>query len=248
MEKRSKAPERGTQAKMAKLRHYYDNNAKLTQKCCLCLTHPTHPAHPAHPSPHPSGGKGPRFHAMPIGTIETISQRIRKLVYGRADGMPNSLESMVDYLPATMGRRTLSQEDRYTLAQKRGYSAQSTSDRQTLLSQTEQQSLAGATKDKHKSVEMLWKEFLTVKGLEIEAILRDSAIFKDFIEYYALEVIQRFVKGRCDDENDNIYIVIKSTDHYNITGYETLGDLMRARLPKNRDSWELEWKDEAKQD
>jgi hypothetical protein len=32
---------------------------------------------------------------MPIGTIETINQRIRKLVYGRADGMPNSLESMV---------------------------------------------------------------------------------------------------------------------------------------------------------
>jgi hypothetical protein len=73
----------------------------------------THPAHPtpltlrtlltpkltqltlAHPSPHPSGGKGPRFRAMPIGTIETIIQRIRKLVYGRADGMPNSLESMV---------------------------------------------------------------------------------------------------------------------------------------------------------
>ncbi|OAF59913.1 hypothetical protein VC83_03108 [Pseudogymnoascus destructans] len=33
--------------------------------------------------------------AMPIGTIETIIQRIRKLVCGRADGMPNSLESMV---------------------------------------------------------------------------------------------------------------------------------------------------------
>jgi hypothetical protein len=32
---------------------------------------------------------------MPIGTIETISQRIRKLVSGRADGVPNSLESMV---------------------------------------------------------------------------------------------------------------------------------------------------------
>jgi hypothetical protein len=32
---------------------------------------------------------------MPIGTIETIIQRIRKLVYGKADGMPNSLESMV---------------------------------------------------------------------------------------------------------------------------------------------------------
>jgi hypothetical protein len=32
---------------------------------------------------------------MPIGTIETINVMLRKLVYGRADGMPNSLESMV---------------------------------------------------------------------------------------------------------------------------------------------------------
>ncbi|KFX93216.1 hypothetical protein O988_06922 [Pseudogymnoascus sp. VKM F-3808] len=72
----------------------------------LRLTHPAHPthpayppahlAHPAHPLPHPLGGKGSRFHAMPIDTIEPFSQRIRKLVYGRADGMPNSLESMVN--------------------------------------------------------------------------------------------------------------------------------------------------------
>jgi hypothetical protein len=32
---------------------------------------------------------------MSIGTIETFVQVLRKLVYGRADGMPNSLESMV---------------------------------------------------------------------------------------------------------------------------------------------------------
>lgn len=70
------------------------------------------------------------------------------------------LFSFKDYLPATMGRRALSQEDRYTLAQKRGYSAQSTSDRQTLLSQTEQRPLAGATKDKHESVDILWKEYV----------------------------------------------------------------------------------------
>ncbi|KFY94042.1 hypothetical protein V500_03454 [Pseudogymnoascus sp. VKM F-4518 (FW-2643)] len=50
---------------------------------------------PAHPPAHPLSGKGPRFRAMPIGTIEAIIQRIRRLVYGRADGMPNSLESMV---------------------------------------------------------------------------------------------------------------------------------------------------------
>ena len=49
----------------------------------------------ASPSLHPSGGKGPRFRAMPIDTIETIIRRIRKLMYGRADGMPSSLESMV---------------------------------------------------------------------------------------------------------------------------------------------------------
>ena len=28
-------------------------------------------------------------------------------------------------------------------------------------------------------------------------------------------------------------------------GYETLDDLMRARLPRGRDSWTLEWKDDA---
>ena len=44
---------------------------------------------------HPLGSKGPRFRAMPNGAIETVIQRIRKLVYGRADRMPNSLESMV---------------------------------------------------------------------------------------------------------------------------------------------------------
>ena len=32
---------------------------------------------------------------MPIGTIESINLLNYKLVYGRADGMPNSLESMV---------------------------------------------------------------------------------------------------------------------------------------------------------
>ena len=32
---------------------------------------------------------------MPIGTIESNKQVDYKLVYGRADGMPNFLESMV---------------------------------------------------------------------------------------------------------------------------------------------------------
>jgi hypothetical protein len=42
-----------------------------------------------------------------------------------------------ELLSATMGRKTLSQEERFTLAQKRGYSAESTSDRQNLLSRSE---------------------------------------------------------------------------------------------------------------
>jgi hypothetical protein len=32
---------------------------------------------------------------MPIGTIETVIQVALELVYGRADGMPNSLQSVV---------------------------------------------------------------------------------------------------------------------------------------------------------
>jgi hypothetical protein len=32
---------------------------------------------------------------MPIGTIESNKQVYYKLVYGKADGIPNSLESMV---------------------------------------------------------------------------------------------------------------------------------------------------------
>jgi hypothetical protein len=30
-----------------------------------------------------------------------------------------------------------------------------------------------------------------------------------------------------------------------LRGFETLDDLMKARLPRDRDSWELEWKDKA---
>jgi hypothetical protein len=53
------------------------------------------PTRSAHPPPHPSGGKGPRLRAMLISTIETINLMLRKLVYGRADVMSNSLESIV---------------------------------------------------------------------------------------------------------------------------------------------------------
>jgi hypothetical protein len=49
---------------------------------------------------------------MPIGTIETINVMLRKLVYGRADGMPNSLESMVvcDYSSSTVAYKGCSVE------------------------------------------------------------------------------------------------------------------------------------------
>ncbi|KFY85218.1 hypothetical protein V500_08610 [Pseudogymnoascus sp. VKM F-4518 (FW-2643)] len=50
-------------------------------------------------SPTLVGGKGLRFHRMPMGTVETINPIIRELVYDRADGMPNSLEPMVVLAP-----------------------------------------------------------------------------------------------------------------------------------------------------
>jgi len=39
-------------------------------------------------------GKGLKF-AMPIGTIETTIQVIMELIYGRADGRPSYLQSVV---------------------------------------------------------------------------------------------------------------------------------------------------------
>jgi hypothetical protein len=82
-------------------------DAKLTRKIWsapLCS-----PCSPRSPAAHPlltllthltfrftlQSGKGLKFHAMPIGTIETVIQVVLELVYGRADGMPNSLQSMV---------------------------------------------------------------------------------------------------------------------------------------------------------
>lgn len=40
-------------------------------------------------------GKGLRFHDMSIRTIDSIKPLNYKLVYDRADGMPNLLESVV---------------------------------------------------------------------------------------------------------------------------------------------------------
>ncbi|KFZ16391.1 hypothetical protein V501_02245 [Pseudogymnoascus sp. VKM F-4519 (FW-2642)] len=78
---------------------------------------------------------------------------------------------------------------------------------------------------------------------------------------WQLEIIQRYVKGRRNDENDNIHIVLNSANDLQrngimfffsmatadkaFKGYETLDDLMRARLPRGRDSWTLEWKEDA---
>lgn len=69
------------------------------------------------------------------------------------------------------------------------------------------------------------------------------------------------MKGRRNDENENLHIVMisKSRVQYNglmfffaltiadnaLKGYETLDDLMKVRLPEDRDSWELEWKENA---
>lgn len=44
---------------------------------------------------HPSSGKWFEVHDMLIVTIEAIAQVMLEPVYGRADGMVNSLESMV---------------------------------------------------------------------------------------------------------------------------------------------------------
>ena len=99
-----------------------------------------------------------------------------------------------------MGRPVLTPDDRLAIAQRRGYIVQSTLDRQNQLKETEQSSLAGATEEKHEDVEKLWQEyvqivnsqrlfykyirFLTVKELDIN-LQPDSAMFKDFVEYYA---------------------------------------------------------------
>lgn len=45
---------------------------------------------------------------MPISTIESINLLNLKLVYGKADGMPNSLKSMVVYdYSSTIGKYVL---------------------------------------------------------------------------------------------------------------------------------------------
>jgi hypothetical protein len=74
--------------------------------------------------------------------------------------LQHRLFSFKDQLSATMGRKTLTREDRIALAQKRGYSVQTTPDRQNLLSQTEQSSLADVTKERHEDVGELWQEYV----------------------------------------------------------------------------------------
>ncbi|RDL31538.1 Uncharacterized protein BP5553_09747 [Venustampulla echinocandica] len=309
-----------------------------------------------------------------------------------------------------MGRKTYTPEERLALAQKRGFAAETTSDRQDQLSKVEQLSLAGATEKRHQD-RFAYKDtrYHAVKGLKMEVSRRpDTATFKDFMEYYAssrdglidelptmhsvlnmwykfvgylnritkskldrqvcsdvaafisgslrqklnlstkkrdkylvtqkdltrlleylwcsddheylherlrvqltfcliifaacgaragaivesssykgsnealtykdchihlvrrlgggfefhLEIIQRFVKGKRGDENDNLHIIITPKDRllYNgfwvlaslaiadnaIKGFKTLDDLEKARVPDGRDSWELEWEEDAR--
>ncbi|KFY57135.1 hypothetical protein V496_06525 [Pseudogymnoascus sp. VKM F-4515 (FW-2607)] len=237
-----------------------------------------------------------------------------------------------------MGRKTLTPEDRLALAQSRGYSAQSTLDRQNQLSQTEQSLLAGATKDLHEHVGEIWHEFVGYQNritsskldrqlvndvaafigvslrqkLDLSTKKRDKYLCFHDHEYlheryrvqlsfmlilfascraragaivesssyrgtnqalayklpggeftFELEIIQRYTKGKRNDENENLHIILKSEHRlmYNglmfffalaiadnaIKGYDTLDALMKARLPEGRDSWELEWKEEARE-
>ncbi|KAI9746641.1 MAG: hypothetical protein M1818_000355 [Claussenomyces sp. TS43310] len=117
-----------------------------------------------------------------------------------------------------MGRKTLTPEDRLALAQSRGYSAQSTLDRQNQLSQTEQSLLAGATKDLHEHVGEIWHDLHIILKSE------HRLMYNGLMFFFALAIADNAVKG-----------------------YDTLDALMKARLPEGRDSWELEWKEEARE-
>ncbi|OBT76035.1 hypothetical protein VF21_03576, partial [Pseudogymnoascus sp. 05NY08] len=85
-----------------------------------------------------------------------------------------------------MGRPVYTPEERAAISQGRGFIVQTTPARKKQLNETEKSSLASATEEKHRDVEKVWQEFLTLKGLDINSSLQpDSAMFKDFVEYYA---------------------------------------------------------------
>lgn len=105
--------------------------------------------------------------------------------------------------PGTMGRKTLSKEEQAALAQSRGYFKQKTSEEKNAIGQVEQKYLSGATKVRHVDVGEVFQKyvrlntvysatnryisFLAAKDTETESLLQhNSALYKDFVEYYAL--------------------------------------------------------------
>ncbi|KFY98575.1 hypothetical protein V500_01621 [Pseudogymnoascus sp. VKM F-4518 (FW-2643)] len=86
-----------------------------------------------------------------------------------------------------MGRKTLSKEEQAALAQSRGYLKQKTSEEKNAIGQVEQKYLSGATKVRHVDVGEVFQNFLATKDTETESLLQhNSALYKDFVEYYAL--------------------------------------------------------------
>ncbi|KFY08696.1 hypothetical protein V492_05999 [Pseudogymnoascus sp. VKM F-4246] len=91
-----------------------------------------------------------------------------------------------------MGRKTLSKEEQAALAQSRGYFKQKTSKEKNEIGQVEQKYLSGATKVRHVDVGEVFQNFLAAKDIETESLLQhNSALYKDFVEYYALSRYSR---------------------------------------------------------
>jgi hypothetical protein len=65
-------------------------------KIPLCRCSPSaHPTRPAHLRFTLQSGKGLQFHAMSINMIETVIQVVQELVYGRADRISSSRQSVI---------------------------------------------------------------------------------------------------------------------------------------------------------
>ncbi|KFY82068.1 hypothetical protein V498_08656, partial [Pseudogymnoascus sp. VKM F-4517 (FW-2822)] len=83
-----------------------------------------------------------------------------------------------------MGRKTLSKEEQAALAQSRGYFKQKTSEEKNAIGQVEQKYLSGATKVRHVGVGEVFQNFLAAKEEPLPQ--HNSALYKDFVEYFAL--------------------------------------------------------------
>ncbi|KFY90640.1 hypothetical protein V500_05065 [Pseudogymnoascus sp. VKM F-4518 (FW-2643)] len=115
-----------------------------------------------------------------------------------------------------MGRPVLTADDRLAIARGRGYTVQSTLDRQNQLKETEQSSLAGATEEKHEDVEKVWQDLHVILKSE------NRLMYNGLMFFFSLAIADNAIKG-----------------------YDTLDALMKARVLEGRDSWELKWKEEA---